>query len=282
MQAMLNSKACDRTGIAACACGRHGCFAPNAIADFFKGEQQKNIDWVLLQHIICTNIHPKQRVVSIYDIGCLYGMYLTWRLEGKLPPDMAVEHAIGLFHVHGHKDECFWQFATTFLVHCGIISGEILESLWAELNAISPTARTATLAHRVELLDDHATDSNYRKMLGIGMFRSNHYVCLFIPDDLCAVGTIGRLYRQAQKMVPLSDMYFAKLTEDAGNDNVAKWEREIARAESLRHIDVSEMDIMASRAANPSDPPREESMTSKQKQPPPDWVSLGVEIEDRQ
>jgi len=177
MQAMQNSKACDRTGIGACACGRHGCFAPNAIGDFFKGEQQRNIDWVLLQHILATNIDPKQRVVSIYDIGCLYGLYLTWRLEGKLPPQMEFDHAIGLFHVHGHKDECFWRFATTFLVHCGIISGEILESLWAELNAISPTARTATLAHRVEILDDHATDSNYRKMLGIGMFMLPYNGC---------------------------------------------------------------------------------------------------------
>jgi len=185
MQAMQNSKACDRTGIGACACGRHGCFAPNAIGDFFKGEQQKNIDWVLLQHILGTNIHPKQRVVSIYDIGCLYGLYLQWRLEGKLPDGMEFDHAIGLFHVHGHKDECFWRFATTFIVHCGIISGEILESLWAELNAISPTARTATLAHRAEILDDHATDSNYRKMLGIGTSKSHMYACFqsLMPGD---------------------------------------------------------------------------------------------------
>jgi hypothetical protein len=102
---------------------------------------------------------------------------LQWRLDGKLPDGMEFDHAIGLFHVHGHKDECFWRFATTFVVHCGIISGEILESLWSELNAISPTARTATLAHRAEMLDDHASDSNYRKMLGIGMLPSYLYVC---------------------------------------------------------------------------------------------------------
>lgn len=168
MQAMLHSKACDRTGIGACACGRHGCFVPNGIADFFKGEQQKNMDWVLLKGIERTAIHPKQRLVCIYDLGCLYGIYLLFRIGDKLPPGLTIEHAIGLFHVHGHKDECFWRFATSFIVHCGIISGEILESLWSELNSISPTARTASLAHRVEILDDHATDSNYRKMLGIG------------------------------------------------------------------------------------------------------------------
>jgi hypothetical protein len=29
----------DATGIAACACGRHGCFVPNSVADFQKGER---------------------------------------------------------------------------------------------------------------------------------------------------------------------------------------------------------------------------------------------------
>ncbi|KAF8875670.1 hypothetical protein CPB84DRAFT_1632975, partial [Gymnopilus junonius] len=52
----------------------------------------------------------------------------------KLPTELTIEHAIGLFHVHGHKDVCFWCFATTFICHCGIILGEILESLWAALN----------------------------------------------------------------------------------------------------------------------------------------------------
>jgi hypothetical protein len=29
----------DCTGLAACACGRHGCFVPNSVADFQKGER---------------------------------------------------------------------------------------------------------------------------------------------------------------------------------------------------------------------------------------------------
>jgi endonuclease V-like protein UPF0215 family len=48
---MLGSKACDITGVVAIAHARHGCFAPNSIADLFKGESQKNIDWVLLRSV---------------------------------------------------------------------------------------------------------------------------------------------------------------------------------------------------------------------------------------
>lgn len=130
------------------------------------------MDWVFLQAIRLTHVHPAQRVFSIYDLGCIYGIYLAWRLGGHLPEGLTIDHAIGLFHVHGHKDQCFWRFATTFIRGCGIVAGEILETLWAELNSISPTARTATLPHRVEILDDHASDSNYRKMLNIGIYFS--------------------------------------------------------------------------------------------------------------
>ena len=41
-------------------------------------------------------------------------------------------------------------------------------ALWAKLNPIMTATRTATLAHRAEVLDDHASDSNHKKGLGIG------------------------------------------------------------------------------------------------------------------
>ncbi|KAF8958664.1 hypothetical protein BDZ97DRAFT_1612553, partial [Flammula alnicola] len=69
------------------------------------------------------------------------------------------------FHVHAHKDECYFRYATTFIPGAGIVKGQILESNWSILNKISPTARTATLAHRTEMLDDHACDSNHKKTL---------------------------------------------------------------------------------------------------------------------
>src|SRR5277367_4615655 len=36
--AMMFSKACDVTGIVAIACAQHGCFAPNSVANLFRGE----------------------------------------------------------------------------------------------------------------------------------------------------------------------------------------------------------------------------------------------------
>ncbi|PPQ88237.1 LOW QUALITY PROTEIN: hypothetical protein CVT25_005288 [Psilocybe cyanescens] len=39
--ALLLTKACDYTGKVVFACAWHGCFAPNSLANLFKGEQQK-------------------------------------------------------------------------------------------------------------------------------------------------------------------------------------------------------------------------------------------------
>lgn len=165
---MLYSKACDITGIVAIACARHGCFAPNSIVDLFRGEQQKNVDWSFLESIRTTNVDPEQGVMFIYDIMCQYFKYLNDRIGHLLPSELEIDRAIGLFHVHGHKEQCFYRFASSFIPGAGVVAGEILESLWSRLNLITPATRTATLAHRSEVIDDHASDSNHKKALSIG------------------------------------------------------------------------------------------------------------------
>ena len=73
---MLGSKSCDITGIVAIACAQHGCFVPNSIADLFKGKQQKNVDWVLVQALKNCNMDPEQGALLIYDIACQYFVHL--------------------------------------------------------------------------------------------------------------------------------------------------------------------------------------------------------------
>ena len=63
---LLASKACDVTGVVAIACARHGCYAPNALVDLFKGEQQKNVDFALLKALTMTNVSPEQGALLIY------------------------------------------------------------------------------------------------------------------------------------------------------------------------------------------------------------------------
>jgi len=81
---------------------------------------------------------------------------------------LEIERAIGLFHVHGHKEQCFYQYAPCFIPGMGIVAGEACEPLWAKLNPITTATWTATLAYRSEVINDHASDSNHKKGLSIG------------------------------------------------------------------------------------------------------------------
>src|ERR1700723_3478035 len=120
VNAFLASKACDRTGLVAIACVRHGCYAPNALVDLFRGEQQKNVDFAFLQALMTTRVDPQQGVMLIYDIVCQYIVHLRERIGEHLPDDLVIDQAIGLFHVHGHKDECFFRYTIIYsrLWHC--------------------------------------------------------------------------------------------------------------------------------------------------------------------
>lgn len=232
---LLASRACDVTGVVSFACARHGCFVPNSLVNLFKGEQQKNVDFAFLQALRHSNFEPEQGAGVIYDIACQWCKHLLERIGTQLPVGLDLEYAIGLFHVHAHKEECFFRYATSFIPGMGVVAGEILESLWSNLNAISPTARTATLAHRAEILDDHASDSNHKKCLGM-------------------VRYLSRRYEEASGMSEQVEKYFTKLTGTISHEDQAAWEREITHAENNRHADVTIMDVYASRMPVASGP----------------------------
>ncbi|KAF8057043.1 hypothetical protein FPV67DRAFT_1677798 [Lyophyllum atratum] len=262
-QAMLTSKACDINGIVAVACARHGCFAPNSMTDLPAGEQQRCADWAVLQVIATTNMTSIENLFLLYDIMCQYIMYLKERIGDLLPEHLIIKAAIGVMHVHGHQLKCFPRFSPSFVPGAAIVTGEILESLWSTLNSISPMARTCTLAHRVEILDDHMTDSNWKKLLGM-------------PAALC------RGFRRAVSMSASAEAYYQNLRLGSAADLVDKWDREIEDAEARRQEDprAQVMDIMLARpaASSHNDP----IPLVHRRTPEEDWIQLGLDIEGRQ
>jgi hypothetical protein len=142
------------------------------------GYRQANMDYSLSEGTKNTNVAGLLRLIAIYDVMCQYWKRLNLRMEESeyimLPLGVTILHGIGLFHVGGHVWECFSRFSPTFIPGAGQVDGEILESLWSVLNEISPSMQNATLAGRVEMLDDHMGDSNFKKMLDIGGCSSPH------------------------------------------------------------------------------------------------------------
>jgi hypothetical protein len=163
-----------------------------------------------------------------------------------LPDDFEIDRAIGMFHVHGHKNQCFYRYSPHFIPKIGIVAGEILESLWSTLNAISPATRTATLAHRAEIIDDHTSDSNHKKALGIGEpinCRIKWKVDLSAADALCD------RFLLAKSMQTQTEAYFTEMTTGISPSYHVKWEAEIRAAEAVRLTRPAAMDILGARPA---------------------------------
>jgi hypothetical protein len=264
---LVASTSCDVTGIVAIACARHGCYAPNSIVDLFKSEQQKNVDYGLLRAIETTRVDPDQGLMVIYDIVCQYIVHLLQRIGHKLPAGLKIDRAIGLFHVHAHKEQCFFRYATSFIPGAGIVAGEILESLWSGLNGISPTTRTATLAHRAEILDDHACDSNHKKMLGITKW-------------LC------RRHLEASESLSQAEKYFDQLAQTADPRVVHHWSIGIESAEARRLKEPKAMDIYGAEVAgtaSASSIARESASSSgRSNSAIHEWLEFALMIEEKQ
>lgn len=107
-----------------------------------------------------------------YDINCQYCIHFRDRMAAgphlTIQEELEVTYLIGLFHVHGHKEDCLPKFASTFAKGAGMTSGEIIESLWSILNGIGGITRTMTLAHRQELINACIGDINWKKLQGMG------------------------------------------------------------------------------------------------------------------
>lgn len=103
----------------------------------------------------------------MYDINCQYCVHHAERI-GKSShlhglDGISIKYAIGLFHIHAHKPICYTQFSPLFIKGAGNVAGEIIETLWAQLNQIATSCRTASHVYRAELLDRHWNYGNEKK-----------------------------------------------------------------------------------------------------------------------
>lgn len=184
-----HAKNLDATGIGACACGRHGCFFPHCVVDFQKGERSVHSFRIFTSSFNCWTVHSHmnmdysftqalrrcekcKRVCHYYDVNCNFWLHFLERcLDNeflKVPENLEFFRGIGLFHVHGHQNECYPRFAPSFIPGAGLLEGEIIETLWVGLNEICPTTRNQSKGARQETLDVHMNDSNWKKLVRIG------------------------------------------------------------------------------------------------------------------
>jgi hypothetical protein len=118
------------------------------------------------------NTEGMEYVLLIYDICCQWCRNFLRRVANSpflsLPDSMKIIPAVGKFHLGAHIRSCFPLFSLNFVHGAGQQDGEILETLWSNLNKVSSSIRAMSKAHRHEVLDDYMRDSNWKKLVGIG------------------------------------------------------------------------------------------------------------------
>lgn len=191
------------------------------------------MDYSLAEAFSSTNVEGLSRAIVIYDIMCQYWPKLNERWNRKqlsVPTDLEIHPAIGLLHVHGHKEACMPPFSCSYVVGIGRTAGEILETLWSSLNEVSRSTQSASLPHRAEVLDDHMQDNNWKKLLKTGGMchtTSNHHLQLL-------VGMISKKYREAVREEPYSGLFLENLEEGLSSRVYEQWRKDIEAAEAGR------------------------------------------------
>ncbi|KAI6111661.1 hypothetical protein EDD16DRAFT_1485659 [Pisolithus croceorrhizus] len=216
--ANINESNLRSTGIGATACAQHGCFVPHSVVDFQKGERYMNTDYS-----ICNALgYGSERITKallIYDVGCQWSVNFWSRVKNSpsllLPPALEIIPAVGKFHLAACKLSSFPRYSLNFVKGAGHLDGEILETLWAPFNKISPTARSMTQAHRQEVYDDHMRDSNWKKLVGL------------VPSLL-------KKYKPSNKCLEEMNQAYEQLTAVLDPDKVSGWELDALRAEADR------------------------------------------------
>ncbi|KAG1722296.1 hypothetical protein EDB19DRAFT_1645857, partial [Suillus lakei] len=229
-QANTSWQRLEATGIGGCACAWHGCFVPHSMVDFQKGERQMNMDYALSQ-ALNYKTDGISRAITFYDINCQYNKYLKDRIASSMylsiPIGMDIIPGIGLWHVHGHQDSCYVRYASNFIHGTGRIYGEIMETLWAPLNIISPLARGMGTARSCQPLDVHILSTHIM------------HVQLACP----VAKFLSRKLKEAIKGAVESKLAFDNLNETAHPEMVILWKAEEALAHANRAEDPTAMDI---------------------------------------
>ncbi|KAG2109773.1 hypothetical protein BD769DRAFT_1630399 [Suillus cothurnatus] len=218
-------------------------------------DRQMNMDYALCkaaQH----NMEGITRAVTFYDINCQYNKHFQVRVDRsqflEMVPELTIIPGIRLWHVHGHQDSCYVRYASNFIEGIGQIDGEIMETLWARLNLISPAARRMSSPHQKECLDYQMNDSNFCKMI-------------------CMKRTLCCKYKLAKNGMSKSETAFNRLDEAAPANFKTEWsELNLHPAPSKKEI---ELRLLEDGNAHNAAPSRRSVAT---------WISMGLAIEEAQ
>lgn len=158
------------TGVAGAVC-RHECAIPQGFVNLYKGERYVNSDFAI-SHILRGMIGICEVIVS-YDIACQYQRNFQTRFRQLpatllLPLQLAIIFLIPKFHLPVHKEECRYKYSFNYAKKVGRTDGEAIERFWGSHNHLSGSTMRMTSGSRLDTLNFHFNDWNWRKTCKMG------------------------------------------------------------------------------------------------------------------
>ena len=205
------------------------------------------MDWGTCKAIANTKAHLCPRCCLVYDISCQYCRNLRKRVQKgqylDFKPGLRLTHAIGMFHVHGHQDQCYARYAPRFILGMGLSDGEVMERLFSILNGASTLARTMTLAHRTETLDSHMGDNNFKKMIDMGTSPVLTPWKTSLYQDV-----VPTLCKKWINVCAIADEFradYEEMNKSANFHEITLWTKQVEDAEAQRNTteDAEVMDV---------------------------------------
>lgn len=127
-----------------------------------------------MNHALALNLD----IIFSYDIACKYSINFLRRVtEGDVPLlDSTADEAeskltwlIGKFHLGAHKQECTEKYSFNYTWGVGRMSGELVETIWADFNFFRHQSKEMTVAARKDILNDAFNQWNWNKIIHLGM-----------------------------------------------------------------------------------------------------------------
>jgi hypothetical protein len=150
-------------------------------------------------HALAYNTDGLAEALIAYDVACQWSIHFDERVQQSvhldLPSGLRYIPAVGKFHLAAHREQCFAQFSLNFVHGAGQQDGEVLETLWANLNKAAGSIRAMTKAHRQEMLDEHISDSNWKKLVNMGMFCICYLSIMFLTPRSCSEDSEAKIYK---------------------------------------------------------------------------------------
>lgn len=123
------------------------------------------------------NTQLKRMVIS-YDIACQWDKKF-WQRMANFPDTWAINAgAVSLkflvpkFHLPAHVEKCHRDYSFNFTKRVGRTDGEAPERGWSKLNPLASSTKEMGPGSRLDTIEDHMGDSNWKKVTGLGKLLS--------------------------------------------------------------------------------------------------------------